>query len=177
MEINLVHTHKFMKFGGLEERLAAKYIYICRTGWREYKNCIAWIYSPYFLKIPKRNVANHLIFQPASPVFPCYGVCLPFQQVCGKSSWKVMEHDFFGRSSRTFPGSNGTSEKVVLFFRTEYSKWKFVFHFLKDIFDNSFRCFRSFSGKWNCGKRDWIFLTICLNRGPTGFVRVNGKNR
>ena len=22
-----------------------------------------------------------------------------------------MEHDFFGRSSRTFPGSNGTSEK------------------------------------------------------------------
>ena len=47
-------------------------------------------------------------------------------------------------------GSKGTSEKVVLFFfRTEYSKRKFVFHFFKAIFGNSFRPSRSFFGKWS----------------------------
>ena len=38
---------------------------------------------------------------------------------------------------------------VVLFFRTEYSKQKFVFHYFKAIFDTSFRPLQSFSGKWN----------------------------
>ena len=61
-----------------------------------------------------------------------------------------MEHDFFGRSRGKFPGATErTSEKVVLFFRTEYSKQKFVFHFFKAIFDTSFSASRPFSGKWN----------------------------
>ena len=42
-----------------------------------------------------------------------------------------MEHDFLGLSSGKFPEINGTSEKVVLFFPTEYYKRKFVFHFFK----------------------------------------------
>ena len=50
---------------------------------------------------------------------------------------------------RKISGSNRTSEKVVLFFRTEYSKREFVFHFFKAIFDTSFRPSRSFFGKWN----------------------------
>ena len=32
---------------------------------------IASNYSPYFLKLPKQNKVNHLIFQPEFPVFPC----------------------------------------------------------------------------------------------------------
>ena len=34
------------------------------------KNYIITKHSPYFLKLPKQNVANHLIFQPEFPVFP-----------------------------------------------------------------------------------------------------------
>ena len=60
-----------------------------------------------------------------------------------------MKHDFFGRSSGEFPGATEHLKKVVLFFRTEYSKQKFVFHFYKAIFDTSFRRSPSFSGKWN----------------------------
>ena len=46
-----------------------------------------------------------------------------------------MEHDILGHSiAGKISGSNGTSEKVVLFFRTEYSKRKFVWHVLKAIF-------------------------------------------
>ena len=54
-----------------------------------------------------------------------------------------------GSFQRKISGSNGTSEKVVLFFWTEYSKRKFVFDFFKAIFDTSFRPSRSFFGKWN----------------------------
>ena len=54
-----------------------------------------------------------------------------------------------GSFQRKISGSNRTSEKVVLFFRTEYSKREFVFHFFKAIFDTSFRPSRSFFGKWN----------------------------
>ena len=50
---------------------------------------------------------------------------------------------------RKISRSNGTAEKVVLFFQTEYSKRKFVFHFFKAIFDTSFRPLRLFSSKWN----------------------------
>ena len=46
-------------------------------------------------------------------------------------------------------GSNGTSEKVVLFFQTKYSKRRFVLHLLKLIFDTSFRPSRLFFVKWN----------------------------
>ena len=38
-------------------------------------------------------------------------------------------------------------KKKVLFFRTDYSKLKFVFHFFKAIFDTGFRLSRSFLGK------------------------------
>ena len=64
-----------------------------------------------------------------------------------------------GSFQRKISGSNGTSEKVVLFFRTEYSKREFVFHFFKAIFDTSFRPSRSFfelicaSGKRDSGAK------------------------
>ena len=45
---------------------------------------------------------------------------------------------------RKTSGSNVTSEKAALFFRTEYSKRKFVFQFFKAIFDTSFRPSLSF---------------------------------
>ena len=48
-----------------------------------------------------------------------------------------MKRYCFGSSSRNFPGAikrNETSEKVVLLLRMAYMfKWKFVFHFFKDI--------------------------------------------
>lgn len=50
-----------------------------------------------------------------------------------------MKRYCFGSSSRNFPGAikrNETSEKVVLLLRIAYMfmiKWKFVFHFFKDI--------------------------------------------
>ena len=58
-------------------------------------------------------------------------------------------NDFFGPFQRKFSGSNGTSEKVVLFSRTECSKQKFVFYFFKAIFDNSFGSSRPFFGLVN----------------------------
>ena len=84
-----------------------------------------------------------------------------------------------GSFQRKISGSNGTSEKVVLFFRTEYSKRKFVFDFFKAIFDTSFRPSRSFFGKWNwfvqmvnaIPGRNLLVLNFeyhCPNRGPTG---------
>ena len=38
---------------------------------KEQKNSITSYHSPYFLKLPKRNGANHLIFQLEFSVFPC----------------------------------------------------------------------------------------------------------
>ena len=71
------------------------------------------------------------------------------QEFSGKSGSKVNGTRLFGSSQRKISGSNGTSEKVVLFFRTKYSKRKFVFHFLKAIFYTSLRPSRPFSVKWN----------------------------
>ena len=80
------------------------------------------------------------------------------QKDSGKLSWKVDGTRLFGSFQRKISGSNGTSEKVVLFFPTEYFKQKFVFHFFKAIFDTSFRPSRSFSDKENwfaqCCKRE-----------------------
>ena len=78
-----------------------------------------------------------------------------------------MENDVLGRCGGKISGSTGTSEKVVLFFRTERSKRKFVFHFntprsnmtprlwgqnckffTTPFFDTSFRPSRPFFGKW-----------------------------
>ena len=56
---------------------------------------------------------------------------------------------FFESFQRKMSENNGTCEKVVLFFRVECSKQKFVFHSFKAIFGTSFRPSRSFSGKWN----------------------------
>ena len=53
------------------------------------------------------------------------------------------------RISRKIFGSNRTSERVVQFFRMEYSKRKFVFHSFKAIFDTSFRPSQPFFGTWN----------------------------
>ena len=61
-----------------------------------------------------------------------------------------MKHTTFWAFPTDISESNGKSEKVDLFFRREYSKRKFVFHFFKAIFDTSSRPSRPFSGKWNC---------------------------
>ena len=83
-------------------------------------------------------------------------------------------------------GSYGTSEKVVLFFRTECSKRKVGFHFFnKANFDTCFRLSRPFFGKWNgvCtnGKRDSgtkvTSPNFCLSPKPftDRFANVNRK--
>ena len=73
-----------------------------------------------------------------------------FQKVPENLVGKQMEHNFLGRfSKKKISGGNGTSEKLVVFFRTEYLKRKFVFHFFRPIFDTSFRPLRPFFGKWN----------------------------
>ena len=61
-----------------------------------------------------------------------------------------MEHDFLGRSQRKISWSNGTSEKVALFFQKEYSKRKCVFYFFKAIIDTRLRHTRPFL---TCGLR------------------------
>ena len=77
------------------------------------------------------------------------GVVYLLQKYCGKSGWKVNGTWLFWSFQLKISGSNGTSENLVLFFRTEYSKQKFVFHYFKAIVDTSFRPSRSFFGKWN----------------------------
>ena len=55
---------------------------------------------------------------------------------------ELMEHDFLGRFSGNISLSNGTSEEVVLFSRSECSKRTiFVFHSFKAFFDTNFRLF------------------------------------
>ena len=62
---------------------------------------------------------------------------------------QIKKKKLFGSFQRTISGSNETSEKVVLCFRREYFRQKFVFHFFKATFDTSFRPSQSFSYKWN----------------------------
>ena len=66
------------------------------------------------------------------------------QKVSGKSSWKVHGTRLFGSFQRELSGSNGTSEKAVLLFRTECAKRKFVFHFFTTILNSSLRPCRPF---------------------------------
>ena len=75
--------------------------------------------------------------------------CLPFTKISGKSGSKVNGTRPFRSSQRKISGSDGTSEKVVLFFPMEYSKQKFVFHFFKAIIGISLTTLRPFSGKRN----------------------------
>ena len=67
----------------------------------------------------------------------------------GKSSWKVNGTQLFGSFHREISWSNGTSGRVVLFFRTVYSQQKSMFRLLEAIFDTGFRSFRLFFDKWN----------------------------
>ena len=62
------------------------------------------------------------------------------QKVSGKSGWKGNGARLFGSLQRKTSGNNGTSEKVVLFFRTECSNQKFVFYFV----DTQFQAFAAF---------------------------------
>ena len=65
---NLVHKHKTKKFNVVGEQSTPKYTQNrLKTG----EKLIASNYSPYFLKLPKQNKVNHLIFQPEFTVFPC----------------------------------------------------------------------------------------------------------
>ena len=88
------------------------------------------------------------------------------QKVFGKS--KVDATRLFASFQRKIYGSNGTSKKVVLLFRTEYSKRKFVFHFSKAISDTSFTPSRPFSVnatdlyKWYTQFRDEIYHSLNL---------------
>ena len=84
-------------------------------------------------------------------------VYLPFTKISGKSGWKVNRTRPFRSSQRKISGSDGTSEKVVLFFPMEYSKQKFVFHFFKAIIGVSLTTLRPFPVKGTdlySGKRD-----------------------
>ena len=104
-----------------------------------------------------------------------------------------MEHAFFGSFQQEISGSNGTSEKLVLFFRKEYSNRKFAFHFFQAI---SLIPVSGLRGRFPVNRTDLIctngkrdsgakltspeFLrTICLNRGPTGLPMqmVNNSNQ
>ena len=76
------------------------------------------------------------------------------QNVSGTSGWKnvfekINRRRLFVSFQRKTFGSNGTSEKVVLFLRTECSLRKVVFHFFIAMFDTIFRPSRPFFGKWN----------------------------
>ena len=59
-------------------------------------------------------------------------LCLQLEKkVSGKPGWKVNGTQLFGSIQWKISWRNGTSEKVVLFFRMECFKRKFVFHFFK----------------------------------------------
>ena len=101
------------------------------------------------------------------------------QKYSRKSGSKVNGARLFGSSQRKISGSNGTCEKVVLFFGMEYSNRKLVIHFFKVIFNTSFRPSRPFSGKWNWfvqmvnaipipgrNLQSWTLRTIYPNRKP-----------
>ena len=99
---------------------------------------------------------------------------------------KKIEHGF-SCSYGGFSGSNGTSEKEVLFFfRRECFKRKFVYHLLKPIFDTNFRLPQPFFGKriWDMQMvltiLGWsltvlIFSYHLLNLWTDRFAHVNGE--
>jgi len=94
---------------------------------------------------------------------------LSWVPVCVSTSWLFTIYNKFpenpvGKSNGARPFEsfqwkiserNGTSEKVVLFSRSECSKRKFVFDFFKPIFDTSFRLSQSLFGKW-----DWFLQMV-----------------
>ena len=60
-----------------------------------------------------------------NPATEATEVVYHLQQFSGKTGWRVNGTRRFGSSQRKISGSNGTSEKVVLFFRMECSKRKY----------------------------------------------------
>ena len=64
--------------------------------------------------------------------------------VSGKPRWRVSGTRFFGSFQQNVSGSNGTSEKFVLFFWTEL-----CVPFLQVIFDTRFTPPQPFFGEWN----------------------------
>ena len=68
------------------------------------------------------------------------------------------------------PAENFREQRNVwkgnLFFRTEYSKPKFVFRFFKAMFNTGFRPSRSFFGKWN-----WFVQMVNATQGRNLPVR------
>ena len=75
---------------------------------------------------------DHVRVESSSCCFPRELVVVyHLQQLSGNSGWKVNGTRLFGSFQWKISGSNGTSEKVVLFFRTECSKRKFVYHLFK----------------------------------------------
>ena len=71
----------------------------------------------------------------------------------GKSGWKLRKWNRLFRSQK-ISRSKGTSEKVVLFSRSEFSKRKFCLR--KAFSTTSFRLSRPFFGKWHwCVKKGW----------------------
>ena len=76
--------------------------------------------------------------------------CLPFtnrfQKIRLKSKWNMT---LLVVPAENFRERGGSSQKVVLFFRTECSTRIIVFLFYKTDFDTSFRLLRPFYGKWN----------------------------
>ena len=108
-----------------------------------------WILRCFFNSSPKLPVVYHL------------------QKVSRKIR---LESESF---QRKIFGSNGTSEKIVLFFWTEYSKRKFAFHFFTAlaVFDTSFRRSRSFFSNgtdWEEIFQSWVLPTFCPNRRLSG---------
>ena len=81
-----------------------------------------------------------------------------FQKVSAKSVWKVSGTRLFGSFQWKISWSNGTSERVVLFFPTECSKRKFVFHFFKDIFISCLR------GRFSVNEADLQMVNVFSGR-------------
>ena len=67
--------------------------------------------------------------------------CLPFTKSSRKCGCSESRTPLFGSFQLRISESNGTSGKVVLFSRSQCSKRKFVFYFIKTIFQ--FQAFSS----------------------------------
>ena len=121
-----------------------------------------------------------------------FGLALPFWDL---RWWKTQcaeakcEKHFIESFQWKISGSNGTSKKVVLFFRSECSKRKFVFHFFNSKpslipvsgLRSRFPVNGTDSYKWqtrfpNEIYQSWISLSICPNCEPTGLPMKMVKN-
>ena len=67
----LVRNRKTIKFDGVERTTHYNVYPNQLNRLKRVENCIPSNHSPCFLKLPKQNGANRLIFQPEFPVFPC----------------------------------------------------------------------------------------------------------